>query len=622
MHELGHAIGLDHMGNYNGSATSPSSYQDSTVFSIMSYFGPSWGSGTAAGAGRVAWADWVGADGRLYAPQTPMLNDIMAIQYMYGVETTTRIEDTVYGFNSTVTGPQKVIFDFSLNRNPIITVFDAGGIDTLDLGGFHTSSIIDLAPGAFSSCNSMTSNIAIAYTSNIENAVSGGGADKISGNTLANVLSAGAGNDALYGLAGNDVLNGEDGDDTLDGGTGADTMSGAAGNDVYVVDSTGDIVNESEAGGYDTVRTTLTSYVLAGILEALEFAGTGSCKGTGNALANKLSGGTGNDFLYGLAGDDILNGNSGADTLDGGAGSDTMSGGAGNDIYLVDDLADLVNEATSAGLDTIKTTLSSYVLGDNVETLEFTGTGTTSFTGTGNALANTLHGGAGNDSLYGLAGNDVLNGQGGDDVLDGGAGGDTMNGGAGADVYLVDNTADRVNEAAGAGTDTVKTTLAAYVLTENVEVLEFVGADTSSFKGTGNALANVISGGGANDMLNGGLGADQLWGKGGADYFDMTTLLGGGNVDVIKDFNVADDTIRLENAVFRAFGTYIGAMAESAFWTGTAAHDADDRIVFNSATGALSYDSDGSGVAQAVQFATLDLSGLRGTLMHTDFLVI
>jgi serralysin len=613
IHELGHSLGLDHMGNYNGSTATPSSYQDSTVYSVMSYYGPSWGSGTGAGQGLVAWADWVGADGRLYTPQTPMVNDIMAIQAIYGVETTTRADNSVYGFHSNIVGAQRSLFDFSVNKNPILTIFDSAGNDTLDLSGYSTSSVIDLAPGAYSSCNSMTSNIALAYTCNMENAVGGAGNDIISGNRLAN---------ALYGGAGNDVLNGLDGNDTLDGGAGADTLNGGVGNDTYIVDNIGDRLVEGAGAGFDLAKTALAGYVLADNVEYLEFIGTGTTNfvGTGNNLANTITGGAGNDFVSGLAGNDVLNGSAGNDTLDGGVGADSMNGGVGNDTYIVDNVADVAIEAAGAGSDLVKTALASWALANNLEALEFTGT--TNFVGMGNGLANTITGGAGNDMISGLAGNDALNGSAGNDTLDGGVGADRMNGGVGNDTYIVDNIADVVIEGAGAGSDLVKTALTSYMLSDNFEKLDFIGGGTIGFRGTGNALANVITGGAGNDTLDGGIGADELWGKAGADFFDFTAALGAGNVDVIKDFTTKDDTIRLENAVFMAFGAYTGSLGQGAFWTGSAAHDADDRVVFNPNTGALLYDADGSGVAQAVQFGTLDVAGLIGTVTSADFLFI
>jgi serralysin len=201
IHELGHALGLDHMGDYNGNGTwAPSSYQDSTVLSIMSYFGPD----HHDGEGTVMWADWV-KGGTTYSAQTPMLNDVMAIQAMYGADTTTRTGGTVYGFNSNITGNAGKIFDFDVNGNPIVCIYDASGNDTIDLSGFSTKSSISLVAGTFSDCNEMTNNISIAYTATIENAVGGSGNDTITGNDVANILTGGRGNDTINGGNGDDV---------------------------------------------------------------------------------------------------------------------------------------------------------------------------------------------------------------------------------------------------------------------------------------------------------------------------------------------------------------------------------------------------------------------------------
>lgn len=236
VHELGHALGLDHMGNYNGSGDwEPSSYQDSTVLSIMSYFGPD----QYIGEDKVMWADWE-KDGVVYSAQTPMLNDIMAIQYIYGVETTTRTGNTVYGFNSNVIGAAAHIFDFSINDVPILTIFDSGGEDTLDFSGFLTDSVISLISGAFSSVNEMTNNIAIAYTAMIENAVGGGGGDQIIGNEGANTLMGGAGDDLLQGGEGVDtaVFDGAAADYAVtaydDGSYTVAALSGSEGKDTLI----------------------------------------------------------------------------------------------------------------------------------------------------------------------------------------------------------------------------------------------------------------------------------------------------------------------------------------------------------------------------------------------------
>lgn len=241
VHEIGHALGLDHMGNYNGNGNwAPSSFQDSVVLSIMSYFGPRYAAPNYSA--DVMQADWVAANGETYSPQTPMLNDIMAIQRIYGASTTTRLDNTVYGFSSTVGGTTGRIYDFTLNVNPILTLFDSGGTDTLDLSGWNTPSRVDLHGGAFSSANSMTNNIAIAYETVIENARTGGGNDVLTGNSTANRLEAGAGNDELNGLEGDDTLIGAEGNDTLDGGTGTDTAVYSGNFASYTISLNGNVV--------------------------------------------------------------------------------------------------------------------------------------------------------------------------------------------------------------------------------------------------------------------------------------------------------------------------------------------------------------------------------------------
>ncbi|HEX6829795.1 MAG TPA: calcium-binding protein, partial [Burkholderiales bacterium] len=334
------------------------------------------------------------------------------------------------------------------------------------------------------------------------------------GNGLANVITGGAGSDTLNGGAGAD---------TLDGGAGADRLAGGAGDDTYHVNVTGDIVAEAAGGGIDTVISTANSHTLRANVENLSFAGIGNFSGTGNGLANSITGGAGNDVL------------------NGGAGADSMAGGAGNDIYLVDNAGDVVSELAGGGTDTVQTTLASRTLEAQVENLVFTGVG--SFSGTGNDLANRLISGAGNDSLAGLGGNDTLNGGAGNDTLDGGAGVDLLAGGAGDDTYHVDSASDVVSEGAVAGTDTVVSTAGAYTLAGNVENLSFAGI--GSFVGAGNGLANGLTGGGGddtlggaggndtmdggagNDSLNGGQGDDRVTGGGGDDF-----LIGGPGADV------------------------------------------------------------------------------------------
>ncbi len=194
VHEMGHLLGLDHMGDYNGADNKgASSWQDSTVWSVMSYYGPS----ERTGHGDVAWADWMGMDGVLHRPQTPMINDIMAIQHMYGAAEA-RGGNTIYGFGSTVTGLTADVYDFSVNLNPILTIYDSGGVDTLNLSGWGTDSHVDLRPGNFSSANGMTNNIGIARGVLIENVITGAGNDSITVNAANNVIDGGAGIDRVF----------------------------------------------------------------------------------------------------------------------------------------------------------------------------------------------------------------------------------------------------------------------------------------------------------------------------------------------------------------------------------------------------------------------------------------
>ncbi|MCJ2034860.1 beta strand repeat-containing protein [Methylobacterium sp. J-068] len=284
----------------------------------------------------------------------------------------------------------------------------------------------------------------------------------------------------ITGTAAADKLIGTQEGETIDGGLGADTMTGGAGNDTYIVDNSKDVVVELAGGGIDTVRSSV-SFTLGANIENLVLTGAAS-KGTGNAL------------------DNVLTGNDANNTLDGGLGADTMAGGLGNDVYVVDNIGDRVIEFADAGNDTIKTTLATYALGigNAVEALTFIGMG--DFQGTGNELANTITGGAGNDTL-----------DGGPDTVK-----DALKGGLGDDTYIV-GINDTVTEAADAGHDTVRTGLATYKLGANLEDLVYTGA--GDFKGTGNTLDNLIKGGAGNDTLDGGAGADLLVGGAGNDTY-------------------------------------------------------------------------------------------------------
>ena len=264
-----------------------------------------------------------------------------------------------------------------------------------------------------------------------------------------------------------------------------------------------------------------------------------------------LTGTAGNDSIGGYGGNDTIYGLGGADTLDGGTGVDIVYGGPGNDIYIVDATSDASYEALNEGVDEVRSS-ATYTLGANIENLTLLGSG--NINGTGNSLANvitgndginTLFGGGGNDTLIGGGGNDILAGNTGNDWLDGGVGADQMYGYGGNDVYVIDDAGDFVSEAFNAGTDEVRSTLAAYTLIGNVENLTLLGS--GNINGTGNSLANVITGndgsnilagGGGNDTLSGGAGNDTLSGGAGNDtlIWDAAdgSIQGGADTDTLR----------------------------------------------------------------------------------------
>jgi Ca2+-binding RTX toxin-like protein len=516
-------------------------------------------------------------------------------------------------------------------------VLDGGaGIDTVSYSLAAAAVTVSLASSAAQATGGSGSDTLV----NIENLVGSAYADRLTGDVLANRLNGGAGND------------------TLNGGAGADILIGGDGSDIYYVDNVGDSVVEHEDQGNDIIYSSI-SWTLGEHVERLYLTGSATTTATGNALANTLyghansaanvlTGGAGNDVYYlgagdsavegddggtdsvytyadytlaanvehlylnvataatltgntlanslrGNAGDDTLVGLSGNDTLNGGLGADTMIGGLGNDSYYVDNTADSVVEELNEGNDIIYSSVS-WTLGEHVERLYLTGSDAT--IAIGNALANTLYGHA----------NSAAN---------------VLTGGLGNDIYYL-GAGDSAVEDDDGGTDSVYT-YADYTLAANIEHLYLNVATAATL--TGNALANSLRGNAGddtliglsgNDTLNGGLGNDTLTGGDGKDLIRFDSLLNAlTNVDTITDYNVADDTIHLENAIFTALTT-TGMLAAESFRRGAVAVDADDYVIYDDVTGALYYDADGNGVAAAVQFAAL--SGAPA-LTNADFLV-
>ncbi|TAT98420.1 hypothetical protein ELH77_02175 [Rhizobium ruizarguesonis] len=490
----------------------------------------------------------------------------------YSIAALVNVENLTYTGSASFTGTGNALANTITGGTGNDMLNGAAGADTLIGGAGHDTYIVDNAgdivtEAANEGIDTVRTNLA-SYTlaGNVENlSFAGTGAFAGTGNNLDNTITGGAATDTLSGGAGND---------TLDGGAGADSLIGGEGDDTYTVDNAGDLVTEAADEGADTVRTTLASYTLGSDVENLTYTGTAAFTGTGNGLANTIRGAAG------------------ADILDGKAGADILIGGVGNDTYIVDDLADVVTEGLNEGTDLIKTALSIYTLGNNVENLLYTGSA--SFTGTGNALVNTITGGAGND------------------LLDGGAGNDTLDGGAGNDTYVVDSASDVIKEAVGAGTDEIRTALAAYSIAAlvNVENLTYTGS--ANFTGTGNVLDNTITGGIGNDTLNGGGGADTLIGGAGDDTYIVDHA---GDI-VTEAADAGTDTVRTTLASYT-----LGSDVENLTYIGTVAFVGTGNSLDNTITGGAAIDMLSGGAGNDVLNGGASADTLIGGAGHDTYIV-
>jgi Ca2+-binding RTX toxin-like protein len=381
------------------------------------------------------------------------------------------------------------------------------------------------------------------------------GNDTLAGRGGADWLEGGAGNDILYGFLENsgedpsaqdgaDTLIGGDGKDLIRGNSGNDSIAGGAGDDNLRGDAGDDTIDGGE--GLDIV---VYRFDELGLTAGVVFSG--AAIGTAAQLSF-ADGRGGTDLLIGiervsLTGTrfaDTLTGGSGDDVFRGGRGADLINGGSGTQDWI------LYDDATAAVTVNLGTGRAFGVEGnDTLSGIEWV---------TGSAYGDTLTGDGVANSLGGLAGNDRLEGGGGNDSLSGAVGSDTLTGGIGNDFLYGQE-----------GTD-------------------------------------WLEGGGGNDFLYGGQGSDTLTGQTGADGFVFDTAQDAlNNVDLITDFAVGQDKIWLERGAFGAAGPD-GTLAGAAFALGTVATEADDRLIYDNATGNLYYDYDGSGSdSGAVLFATV-----------------
>lgn len=504
LHEVGHALGLKHPFEPDGAFGTLPPGENSTQFSVMSYTNHphSLFRDVQAIPGGFSWTYFH------VQPSTPMLYDILALQYLYGPNLGARTGNDTYTYSPTT---------------PFLaTIWDAGGTDTISVANFSESCTIDLRAGRFSSIRILsdplppgasdstfatydgTDNLAIAFGVVIENAVGGGGAD------------------FLFGNAANNNLN---------GGPNADVMEGGAGNDVYVVDRIGDVVSEVAGEGSDTIRSSV-SLALPVNVESLALLGSAGIAGTGNSGANTITGNSGNNALNGAGGvdtvsyasapgpagvvvnllsgqatgwgtDTLLNfenvaGSNFADRITGSAGSNTIEGRGGNDTL-----------DGGAGTDT-----ASYAGAVAAVVVSLAASGAQSTGGAGtDTLANfeNLIGSAHHDSLTGTSGNNTIEGRAGNDTLDGAAGVDTVSYGVAASGVTISLAQQGVAQnTGGAGIDTL-------FGFENI---------------TGSVWNDVLTGGAGNNVMVGGPGNDTLDGGGGVDTVNYASAASGVSVNL------------------------------------------------------------------------------------------
>ncbi len=305
---------------------------------------------------------------------------ISDLQVIFGSD----FDDAFYIDSSWISGESNAIqvrtgegddtVDFVGVDGAALSYLEAGGGVRADLAAGTATDMV--AGNRFVGDDTFT-GVNTFYGSDVGDVINGSNdGETLGGNAGSDTIGGLGGDDDLFGDAGNDTLNGGTGNDWLEGGSGSDIMRGSAGNDAYIVDSSGDTIDEAASGssGTDEVQSSISfslnnSSRVLGNFEKLFLTGSVNINGTGNALdntivgnngVNGLAGNAGNNSLNGNGGNDTLSGGTGNDWLEGGSGADILRGGAGNDAYIVDSSGDTIDEAASgsSGTDEVQSSVS------------------------------------------------------------------------------------------------------------------------------------------------------------------------------------------------------------------------------------------------------------------------
>lgn len=548
IHEIGHALGLGHPGNYNGAQGSGGNvWYDNWDASVMSYYS----------GGHANFTEGF--------PKTPQLYDIATVQKLYGANHNYNAGNDTYAIDG---------------GKYAMTIWDGAGNDTLSGANVAGNHVIDIREGLINVSEIGQSDVWVAFGANIENATGGNGNDRITGNDMNNVLTGNTGNDTLTGGAGNDTLIGGAGNDNYVTGTGADTINDSDGNGTLNhngLNIQGSAV-ENGNGGY--------SLTINGVTFTLTLANGHLSMAAGNSSVTiqnfqngqfginlpgdvptntpeqptptpdpqpdpgpqdnnppqpdptptpqpdpgsqpqpdpapqpnptingvDINGGNGNDRFKGSDLNDRFNGGAGDDRIDGRGGDDHLIGGTGND-RITDREGNNTIDAGD-GNDDIRT-------------------------------------GTGNDNIVAGLGDDSINDKGGNNVIDGGAGNDDIKTDSGNDTIT-----------GGTGNDTIKDRGGDNIINAGT------GDDIVQVKGDGN---NVINGGAGNDQLRAGDGNDTLNGGAGNDTLQVdggnNLLTGGagadtfifkgskGDVNKVTDFQSGIDMLDIKGNVNKAFAS-------------------------------------------------------------------